>query len=79
MVCFFSCAALTPASGILTFLVAIGVGLCMPPSPSQTKRSWDKKGFFTDRQAAIAVTRVLRDDPGKSTMHNREALGWKNL
>ena len=72
-------AVLTHGPGVLTLLIAIGVAFAMPPSPSQTQRKWDKKGFFDDRQAAIAVTRVLRDDPGKSTMHNREALGWQNL
>jgi len=48
----------------------------LPPSPTQTKaaglKGWfrGKKGWFTDHQEVIMVTRILRDDPGKATMHN---------
>jgi hypothetical protein len=37
----------------------------MPKSPSQTKTSFRKNGYVTDREAKIIVNRVLRDDPGK--------------
>ncbi|TVY42563.1 putative transporter [Lachnellula subtilissima] len=57
----------------------------LPPSPTQTKahglKGWfrGKKGWFTDRQEVIMVTRILRDDPGKATMHNRQAITPKLL
>lgn len=50
--------------------------LYLPPSPTQTKRSGikgllrSKEGWFTEREEIIMVTRILRDDPGKATMHN---------
>lgn len=50
--------------------------LYLPPSPTQTKRSGikgllrSKEGWFTEREEVIMVTRILRDDPGKATMHN---------
>jgi hypothetical protein len=48
----------------------------LPPSPTQTKSHGlkgyfrGKNGWFTERQEIVMVTRILRDDPGKSTMHN---------
>lgn len=50
--------------------------LYLPPSPTQTKRQGikgllrSKEGWFTEREEIIMVTRILRDDPGKATMHN---------
>jgi hypothetical protein len=51
----------------------------MPPGITQTKTWFRPKGWFTDRQEVIAVTRILRDDPTKGDMHNREALTLKLL
>jgi len=48
----------------------------LPPSPTQTKSHGlkgafrGKNGWFTERDEVTMVTRILRDDPGKSTMHN---------
>jgi hypothetical protein len=50
--------------------------LYLPPSPTQTKSTGikgilrGKNGWFTEREEVVMVTRILRDDPGKSTMHN---------
>jgi len=50
--------------------------LYLPPSPTQTKRHGikgllrPKQGWFSEREEIIMVTRVLRDDPAKATMHN---------
>lgn len=66
-------ACITASIGVLTFLY-------LPPSPTQTARTgWrgilrPKDGWFTEREEVIMVTRVLRDDPGKATMHNRQGL-----
>ncbi|KAJ5408298.1 Major facilitator superfamily domain general substrate transporter [Penicillium cosmopolitanum] len=42
--------------------------------------SW---GYFTEREEKIIVNRVLRDDPSKGDMHNRQALSlgmlWQSL
>ncbi|KAI0699336.1 MFS general substrate transporter [Cerioporus squamosus] len=63
--------------GCLTLLVGIISFFMMPPSPTQTKTWFRPKGWFTDREEVIMVNRVLRDDPSKSDMHNREGLSVK--
>ncbi|PWN41935.1 MFS general substrate transporter [Ceraceosorus guamensis] len=62
--------------GLLTLGMAVLAWFKMPPGPSQVKR-----GFYTDhdRQSKIAVMRVIRDDPGKATMHNRQGLSFKQF
>ena len=51
----------------------------MPASAVQTKTWFRPKGWFTDREEAIVVNRVLRDDPSKGDMHNRQAITPKRL
>lgn len=68
--------------GILTLLVGTFSWVLMPPGPCQT-RSWfrGKNGWFTEREEHIMVNRLLRDDPSKGDMNNRQAVGpvllWK--
>jgi hypothetical protein len=47
----------------------------MPSSPTSTA-SWfrGKAGWFTAREEKIMVNRIIREDPSKSSMHNREPL-----
>ncbi|GAA5869739.1 hypothetical protein JCM3774_003837 [Rhodotorula dairenensis] len=69
--------------GLLTAVVGIASFFLMPAGPSQTKSWWRPKGYFTDREVKIIVNKVVRDDPTKATMHNRQALTpsllWKSL
>ncbi|KAF8201403.1 allantoate permease [Pholiota molesta] len=65
--------------GLITLAVGIATFFKMPPSPTQTKSWFRPKGWFTERQEYIAVSRILRDDPTKGDMHNREALTIKRL
>lgn len=51
----------------------------MPASAVQTKSWFRPKGWFTDREVGIVVNRVLRDDPSKGDMHNRQAITPKRL
>ncbi|CAK3898795.1 MFS general substrate transporter [Lecanosticta acicola] len=61
--------------GILTGLIGIASYFYLPPSPTQTaSRLRGKNGWFTEREEKIMVNRVLRDDPSKGDMHNRQAL-----
>lgn len=68
--------------GSFTGLIGIWTWLYLPASPTQTARTGlkgllrPKKGWFTDHEETIMVTRILRDDPGKSSMHNRQGLSW---
>ena len=52
----------------------------MPASPTQTA-GWfrGKNGWFNEREEKIMVNRVLRDDPSKGGMHNRQAVTPKML
>lgn len=51
----------------------------MPASAVQTKTWFRPNGWFTPREEAIVVNRVLRDDPSKGDMHNRQAITPKRL
>ncbi|OJJ07697.1 hypothetical protein ASPVEDRAFT_142165 [Aspergillus versicolor CBS 583.65] len=70
--------------GLLTLLIGISAFILMPPGPCQTA-NWarGKKGWFTEREETIMVNRVIRDDPSKGSMHNREPITpkllWKSL
>ncbi|KAH7121087.1 major facilitator superfamily domain-containing protein [Dendryphion nanum] len=69
--------------GILTLVIGIWSIFMMAPSPTQTKAWWRPKGWFTEREEKIMVNRILRDDPSKGDMHNRQAITfgllWKSI
>ncbi|KAI5970194.1 hypothetical protein CANMA_000805 [Candida margitis] len=65
--------------GAFTLSIGIASWFLMVPSAVQTKTKWNSKGWFTERQEKIVVNRVLRDDPGKGSMNNRQAISPKNL
>ncbi|CAK7215104.1 hypothetical protein SCUCBS95973_002365 [Sporothrix curviconia] len=70
--------------GLITLVAGLFAFLLMPAGPCQTA-SWfrGKNGWFTPREETIMVNRILRDDPSKSGMHNRQPvtpkLLWKSL
>ncbi|TGZ78471.1 MFS general substrate transporter [Ascodesmis nigricans] len=61
--------------GALTALIGLFSWVYLPPSPTETA-SWfrGKDGWFTEREEVIMVNRILRDDPSKGDMHNRQGL-----
>lgn len=63
--------------GIFTFLIGAAGFYLMVPSAVQTKNWMHPKGWFTEREEKIVVNRVLRDDPSKGDMHNRQTLTLK--
>ncbi|KAF2792535.1 phthalate transporter [Melanomma pulvis-pyrius CBS 109.77] len=66
--------------GLLTGLIGIISYFYLPPSPTQTASYFrGKKGWFNEREEKIMVNRILRDDPSKGDMHNRQALSPKML
>jgi hypothetical protein len=62
--------------GTLTGLIGITSYLYLPPSPYQTASKVRGTGWLTERQEQIMANRILRDDPGKGDMHNRQGLSW---
>ncbi|PVI05873.1 MFS general substrate transporter [Periconia macrospinosa] len=61
--------------GMLTGLIGIVSWFYLPPSPTQTASKFrGKDGWFNEREEKIMVNRILRDDPSKGDMHNRQAL-----
>lgn len=70
--------------GLITLLVGLSAFALMPPGPCQTANwSRGKSGWFTAREEQIMVNRVIREDPSKGMMHNRQPvtpkLLWQSL
>lgn len=70
--------------GLITGVIGIIAAFWMPPSPTQTAgRFRGKEGWFNEHEEKIMVNRILRDDPSKGGMHNRQAvtprLLWRAL
>jgi MFS family permease len=66
--------------GALTALIGLVSWFYLPPSPTQTASFFrGKKGWFTEREEIILVTRVVRDDPSKGDMHNRQAITFRKF
>ncbi|KAM5522259.1 transporter YIL166C-like protein 3 [Fusarium oxysporum f. sp. phaseoli] len=66
--------------GLLTLAVGISAWFLMPAGPTQTSGILrGKNGWFTEREERIMVNRVIRDDPSKGDMHNRQPITPKLL
>jgi hypothetical protein len=68
--------------GAMTLVIGVFSYGLMPPGACQTKHWFrGKNGWFTEHEEHILVNRVLRDDPSKGDMNNRQAVGisllWK--
>ncbi|KIW21652.1 hypothetical protein PV08_02232 [Exophiala spinifera] len=66
--------------GIFTLVIGLIAFILMPPGPCQTA-NWarGKNGWFTPREETIMVNRIVREDPSKSSMHNRQPITPKLL
>ncbi|KAF8867334.1 allantoate permease [Acephala macrosclerotiorum] len=65
--------------GLITLSIGIAAFFMMPASAVQTKKWFRPQGWFTTREVGIVVNRVLRDDPSKGDMHNRQAVTPRRL
>ncbi|PGH00928.1 hypothetical protein AJ80_09090 [Polytolypa hystricis UAMH7299] len=65
--------------GAFTFLIGIASFFLMPQSPARTKSWWNPKGYFNEKEEKIIVNSVIRDDPQKGGMHNRQGLSVKQI
>lgn len=66
--------------GLFTFVIGVLSFVLLPSAPTTTA-SWfrGKKGWFNEREESIIVTRALRDDPAKGTMHNRQGIKPRDM
>ena len=63
--------------GMITGVIGIISYFYVPPSPTQTASKFrGKDGWFNEREEKIMVNRILRDDPSKGGMHNRQAISF---
>jgi hypothetical protein len=65
--------------GLITLTVGVAAFFMMPASAVQTKKWFRPKGWFTTREIGIVVNRILRDDPSKGDMHNRQPVTPRRL
>ncbi|KAJ1028743.1 hypothetical protein NDA16_001908 [Ustilago loliicola] len=66
--------------GLITGIIGILSFFLLAPSPTNTAGLLrGKKGWFNEREEKILVNRVLRDDPTKGDMNNREGVSVKGL
>ncbi|OBT67675.1 hypothetical protein VE03_03558 [Pseudogymnoascus sp. 23342-1-I1] len=65
--------------GAFTFLIGAASFFLMPQSPAKTKSWWKPKGYFTEKEEKIIVNSVIRDDPHKGGMFNRQGLSVKQI
>ncbi|KAI2607968.1 MFS general substrate transporter [Hypoxylon sp. NC1633] len=65
--------------GAFTFLVGVASFFLMPQSPARTKSWWNPKGYFSEREEKIIVNSVIRDDPQKGGMYNRQGLSVRQI
>lgn len=65
--------------GAFTFSIGLMSFLLMPQSPARTKSWWNKKGYFTEHESKIIVNAVIRDDPQKGGMYNRQGLSLAQI
>ncbi|KZV82079.1 MFS general substrate transporter [Exidia glandulosa HHB12029] len=65
--------------GLITLCIGVATFFMMPPAPTKTRAWFRPNGWFNEREETIIVSRILRDDPTKGDMHNRQALTLKRL
>ena len=65
--------------GLISLVFGVASFFFMVPGPTQTKTKLFPNGYFTEREEKIIVNRLVRDDPSKSDMHNRQAVSVKQF
>ncbi|KAK7431664.1 hypothetical protein QQZ08_001883 [Neonectria magnoliae] len=65
--------------GAFTFLIGVASFFFMPQCPTRTKTWWKPKGYFNEKETKIIVNSVIRDDPQKGGMYNRQGLSVRQI
>ncbi|KAF4908595.1 putative transporter [Colletotrichum fructicola] len=65
--------------GCFTFSVGLLSFFLMPQCPARTRSWWNPKGYFKEKEVKIIVNSVIRDDPQKGGMYNRQGLSVRQI
>ena len=65
--------------GLISLIFGIAAFFFMVPGPTQTKTKLFPNGYFTEKEEKIIANRLVRDDPSKSDMHNRQGVSFKQF
>ncbi|KAJ4994466.1 major facilitator superfamily transporter [Stagonosporopsis vannaccii] len=65
--------------GMFTFLIGVMSFFLMPQCPTKTRSWWVPKGYFNEKEQKIIVNSVIRDDPQKGGMYNRQGLSVRQI
>ncbi|QPG73891.1 hypothetical protein FOA43_001206 [Brettanomyces nanus] len=67
--------------GFISFGIAIPSFYLMRTGPSASQNRFTKKRapWFNEKETKILVNRILRDDPSKGDMNNRQSISWKHI
>ncbi|KAF1959709.1 major facilitator superfamily transporter [Byssothecium circinans] len=65
--------------GAFTFVIGLLSFFFMPQCPTKTKSWWNPKGYFNEEEQKIIVNSVIRDDPNKGGMYNRQGLSVRQI
>ncbi len=67
--------------GFVSLGVAIPSFYIMRTGPGKTQNRFTKRrgSWFSEHEVKILVNRLVRDDPSKGDMNNRESISWKHL
>ncbi|KAM0702719.1 hypothetical protein Q7P35_010151 [Cladosporium inversicolor] len=72
-------AAMFLIESLFTFVIGLMSFFLMPQSPAKTKSWLFPKGYFNEKEQKIIVNSVIRDDPQKGGMYNRQSLSVKEI
>lgn len=73
--------------GLMSIVIGLITFFVMPASVTETHRIFRGKatwlygssGWFTEREEKVLVNRILRDDPSKGDMNNRQAVNLMGI
>lgn len=73
--------------GLMSVVVGLTTFLVMPASVTETHKifrgraTWlyGPSGWFTEHEEKVLVNRILRDDPSKGDMNNRQAVSLRGI
>lgn len=65
--------------GCITLSIGPWSFVMTPSSPVASKTWFWRRGWYTARKEVVQVNRIIRDDPSKAGMHNRQGLTLRQM